>query len=308
MNSFLKNNLFLKTFCRAVKQPKNKSLLYPLPYTLNGLQDFHLRNRKEHLDMDNKDDLILNTGWLFKFKISKLFEKYLDEIYSLYILNLYNHISHQENSKNQQNVQNHFMDNQVGVSLRSSFSDLFKQSAINFSDYSYFHDNNIHNTYILDKIIFHLNIEPENRSELKDNYQIRSINPNYFNRNLIEIKYSPKFPLKTRSTNFIIRFSVWVKASTHLLLFQSKNSKLTKKIHDDEYHHMLLELYDNFSELNFLSIFSNFSLPGLMNLLINADKKPKKVSLKLCDFDFHLKGDPLTNDSGKNELYYLKHY
>jgi len=200
------------------------------------------------------------------------------------------------------------------------------------------------NKYFIDRIFLHYNLNRFARSDSKLN-NIENI----FSKNLVIFNYGDynnhskitnfslfdlfnfdKFiKLEENKKNLVVRLSVWAKISNNLIVedyFNTNKNNIPElnkiyeyKIHDDEWHHFLLEFEDNTQSLRYLDIMKYYSFPRIIYNLIkgsnkegddDADKKKElKFNLKFADFDFYMLGNPISESEinfNKNELYYIR--
>ena len=308
--------------------------LFSIPYKIGGLKNINLKNsfiRSEFFDdsntnsKNNYDQSDIFSFLILPGKLSKKTYNHIDKLYSNYLNDIMNpeiFKAFSENSNNKDISVDNRKYNHYSKSYLKKINNLFTENNKNYFEewkscikskfdlYECDKRRNLKNEIIFDKIFIHLNYV-ENSFD-QDSLKIKHAEHNP-SKKFYVFNYKPKSaPVANK---FKVRLSFWIKATNPLII--DKTSDCNNKIHKDEFHHMLVELEDDIEELNYLKIFSRFSLLNLFWEMISSKKDyrmntTEKVlaNLKICDFDFFVGESDNFNRSadkdGYNECFYIK--
>jgi len=294
----------------------------------------------------------------FNLRYSKEFYNTINDLYLNYVKNLIDMLnsdsfssnSHTESKSSLRNILN---ENFYKSLLFEENSFLFKKKETNSKTKLSLHkDEKIKNKFYLDKIFIHCNYDLNSQEKM-----ILDEIENIPNKNLIIFNYNKINSSSDQSENssssyfkflknlrkgfnlnsliiddnsielnfkkkLIVRFSVWAKISDNIIVESRDDKELVNsyRIYDDEWHHILLEMEDLSSELNYLNVLNYFSFNRIVNKIINSNNSQhsKKINLskviKIADFDFFMRGNPIYkkkinfSDSRiyKDEFYFIK--
>ena len=238
------------------------------------------------------------------------FKTTIDNMHFEYLEALYN----QQESYLKNNTHNLIFDQYKQMSNKEIFKTNYVLHKINYNK-----PQKVEDRIFLDKLIFHTNFLPNKENlieEIKYNEKLHfcKINYKYHNNN-------KKHKAEKERSIIIVRMGIWILSP---YIFIKRDESLNKfKIFDEEWHHLLIQYEDSLDgnttfsfckSLSFLNLISRFL--SQLTKTINTDHQKIKENnynlfqnLRIVDYDFYLKGNPLCNSNdiyNKNELYYLK--